>query len=238
MSNSRLINVALILAAAFVLQACESTGSSSGSNGSNAQVRLLNASLGYDSIDLYVTTDDDEEDTREIESVPYGGVSNYVKLKSDTYTIKVKRSGATSTLYTIYDVNLTDASHTTLVASGRSGGLVVQAIDEDLGEPDRDNSKLSVLDASGAGTADVYVTAQSEDLEDASPISQGSATTLESDTYRLRVTGSGDTDDLRLDVSDLTLESEQVATVILTGTQGGILVAPISCRSRVRFRNS
>ena len=172
-----------------------------------------------------MTTDDDEEDTREIESVPYGGVSNYVKLKSDTYTIKVKRSGATSTLYTIYDVNLTDASHTTLVASGRSGGLVVQAIDEDLGEPDRDNSKLSVLDASGAGAADVYVTAQSEDLEDASPISQGSATTLESDTYRLRVTGSGDTDDLRLDVSDLTLESEQVATVILTGTQGGVLVS-------------
>ncbi len=213
--------VVLLLAAGFALQACSGSGSSSDSG--NAQVRLLNASLGYDSIDLYVSTDDDEQDSLQIESVPYGSVSSYIKLSSDTYTIKVKRNGATSTLYTASDVNLTDGSHTTMVAWGRSGGLVLQSIDEDLGEPDPDTSKISVLNASGSGSVDVYVTGQSEDLADASPVSQAATTTLDSDTYRLRVTGSEDTDDLRLDVSDFNLESEQVATVILTGTQGGVL---------------
>ena len=223
MPKSYLLRIVLLLTLGVGLQACGGSSIGGGSGSGNAQIRLLNASLGYDSIDLYVSTDDNA-DSREIESVPYGGVSSYVKLKSDTYTIKVKRNGGTSTLHILSDVNLTDASHTTLVAWGRSGALVLQFIDEDLGEPDPNNSKVSVLNASGAGSVDVYLTGQSEDLADASPISQGSTTTVDSDTYRLRVTGTSDTDDLRLDISDLTLESEQVASVILTGTPSGALV--------------
>lgn len=221
MPNSWLIRVGLLLATGLLLHGCSGYGSS---DSSRAEIRLLNASLGYDSLDLYVSTDDDEEESLELEAVAYGDVSSYVRLNSDTYTIRVRRSGATSTLYTITDLNLTDASHTTLVASGTSGQLVMQYIDEDLGEPDPDKSKLSLVNASGAGSVDVYVTEESEDLEDASPLDSGSATTLDSDSYRLRVTGSGDTEDLRLDVSDLVLEGERVATVILTGTRGGVLV--------------
>ncbi len=223
MLSQRTLFIALLLTASVALQACSDSGLGSSSSG-NAQLRLLNASIGYDSLDLYVTTDDDEDDSLEIEAVGYGNVSEYVKLNSDTYTIKVRRNGATSTLYTISDVDLSDASHRTLVAWGTSGGLVVQSIDEDQGEPDPDSSKLSLLNASGAGGVDVYVTEESEDLEDASPIASDSTTTFDSDSYRLRVTGSGDTDDFRLDVSGLALESEQVATVILTATQGGVLV--------------
>jgi uncharacterized protein DUF4397 len=219
MPSARLTCIALILTAGFALQGCGGTFST---DSSNARIRLLNASIGYDSLDLYVSTDDDEEDSLEIEAVEYGNVSEYVELNSDTYTIKVRRNGATSTLYTISDVDLADASHMTLVAWGRSGALALQSIDEDVGEPDPDNSKLSLLNASGAGSVDIYVTEESEDLEDASPIT--STTTIDSDSYRLRVTGSSDTDDLRLDVPNLALESEQVATVILTATQGGVLV--------------
>lgn len=222
MFSLRLIFIALLLTAGLALQACSGSGNSSDS--SKAQLRVLNASIGYDSLDLYVSTDDDDADSLEIEAVGYGNVSEYVKLDSDTYTIKVKRNGATSTLFTISDADLSDGSHTTLVAWGRSGELLVRAIDEDLGEPDPGSSKLSVLNASGAGGIDVYLTEASEDLEDASPIAQDSTSTFDSDSYRLRVTGSGDTDDLRLDVSDFSLESEQVATVILTATQSGVLV--------------
>lgn len=222
MPNLRSSLFVLLVAAGVILLGCSGSGSSSDS--SRAQVRLLNASIDYESLDLYVSTDDDEEASREIEAVAYGDVSDYVRLNSDTYTIRVRRAGSTSNLYTVSDVNLTDGSHTTLVASGRSGALVVQSIDEDLGEPDPDNSKLSLVNASGAGGVDVYVTEETEDLDDASPIDSGSATTLDSDSYRLRVTGSGDKDDPRLDVSDLVLESEQVATIILTATQSGVLV--------------
>ena len=219
MVNARLVLLVLVCVSAHMLQACDGGSSDSG----NAEIRLLNASIGYDSLDLYVSTDDDEEESLEIEAVEYGDLSEYVKLNSDTYTVKVRRNGASSALYAL-SVDLTDASHATLVASGRSGELVVQYIDEDVGEPDPDNSKVSTINASGAGAVDVYVTDPSEDLEDASPIGADSTTTMDSDSYRLRVTGTGDKDDLRLDVPTLTLESEQVATVIVTATQGGVLV--------------
>jgi hypothetical protein len=222
MSSKRLTFSALLLMTAFMLQAC--SGSGLGGDGAKAELRLLNASIGYDSLDVYVSTDDDDEDSLEIEAVQSGGISDYVKLNSDTYTIKIKRAGATSTLYTLSSVNLSDASHATLVASGRSGELTVQLLDEDLGEPDSDNSKVSLVNAAGTGGLDVYLTEESEDLEDATPMAFDSATTIDSDSYRLRVTGSSDTDDLRLDVPELTLESEQVATVILTATPGGVLV--------------
>jgi hypothetical protein len=221
MVNARLVLLGFICASAFMLQACDEYGGSGDSG--NAEIRLLNASIGYDSLDLYVSTDDDDEESLEIEAVEYGNLSEYVKLDSDTYTVKVRRNGASSALYTL-SIDLTDSAHATLVASGRSGGLVVQYIDEDVGEPDPDSSRVSMINASGAGTVDVYLTDPSEDLEDASPIAADSATTLDSDSYRLRVTGHGDKDDLRLDVPSITLESEQVATVIVAATQGGVLV--------------
>src|SRR5690606_2913001 len=41
------------------------------------------------------------------------------------------------------------------------------------------------------------------------------------------VTGSGDTDDIRLDIPEITLESRQVVALIFTGTPGGTLVNAI-----------
>lgn len=151
-----------------------------------------------------------------------GSVSSYVELNSDTYTIRVKRNGVTSTLQTLTDIDLTDNSHLTLVAYGRTGALLVLAIDEDIGEPDPDLAALSHLNASGAGDVDVYVTDEGDSLDDASPFASG--TTIDAGSYRLRVTGSGDKDDLRLDVPDIEVASEQVATLVLTATPGGVLV--------------
>lgn len=219
MRCSRQICLGFLFAAAIALQAC--SGSGDGSSG-KGQIRLLNASIGYDSLDLYVSTDDDDEDTREIEAVESGSVSEYVKVNSDTYTIKIKRNGIASTLLTLTDIDLTDDSHTTFVAYGRSGELLVELIDEDLGEPDPDLSKLGLLNASGSGAVDIYVTDEDDSLDDASPVVE--TTTFDSGTYRMRVTGSGDKDDLRLDVSGIELASEQVATLILTASPGGVLV--------------
>jgi len=42
-------------------------------------------------------------------------------------------------------------------------------------------------------------------------------------TYRVRVTGAGDTADMRLDIMSITLASQQNATVLLTPTTGGTL---------------
>ena len=48
--------------------------------------------------------------------------------------------------------------------------------------------------------------------------------TIDSGDYRLRVTGASDSDDVRLDVANITLDSRQVVSLILTATQGGVLV--------------
>lgn len=78
------------------------------------------------------------------------------------------------------------------------------------------------------GSLDVYLTGSDDALDDASATvsavtggSVASYSTVTSGTYRLRVTGAGDKNDLRLDVPAMTLGSTQVATLIVTPGQRG-----------------
>jgi hypothetical protein len=77
----------------------------------------------------------------------------------------------------------------------------------------------------------VYLTESSVSLDDATPVVAGVAAgansgvaTIDSGAYRLRVTGAGASDDLRLDVPTITFDSKQVLALVLTATQGGVLV--------------
>ena len=45
---------------------------------------------------------------------------------------------------------------------------------------------------------------------------------------RIRVTGSGDKTDLRLDLPAVTLADQQITTLVLTATPGGVLVHGLS----------
>jgi hypothetical protein len=78
---------------------------------------------------------------------------------------------------------------------------------------------------------DVYLTNTSATLDDASPVFSGVASgaaagdaTIDSGSYRLRVTAAGDKTDLRLDVASVTFDSKKVSSLILTSTHGGVLV--------------
>jgi hypothetical protein len=219
-----------LLLAVLLLGGCDF---GSGGSGDQADIRLLNVSPGYDSLDLYTNNndDDDDSDSKKIEAVSYNTVSSYAEVDSDTYTIKFKRNGVTSTLATLSSEKLTDDTHGTYVAYGSTGHFAALKIAEDVSEPDSNLTKLSVLNTAEAGSLDVYLTDSSASLEDASPqfgtVAAGSAaamTTIDSGTYRLRVTGAGDTSDLRLDVPEVTFSSKQVASLILTATSGGVLV--------------
>ena len=46
----------------------------------SARIRLLNASEGYDSLDLYVTPDDEDTDVLRFTGVPLGALSDYTTL--------------------------------------------------------------------------------------------------------------------------------------------------------------
>lgn len=200
-------------------------------NGKRAQIRLLNVSPGYESLDVYVNDGDATNDTTVLTGVTYETASAYASLDADTYSVKFKRNGVSGTLATLSSDNLSGDSHALYVAYGSNSRFRVTKIGEDVDDADSQKTKMNVLNTSEAGALDVYFTEDSVALDDAAAAvtslasgSLSSQVTLDSDTYRLRVTGANDKSDVRLDVSGITLNSKQVVSLILTATQGGVLV--------------
>jgi hypothetical protein len=211
------------------------SGCDSGGGGGRAQVRLMNVSPGYTSLDLYANTEDDDTDQQRVAGVAYDTVSSYAELESGTYSIKFKRSGVTSTLQTASGKQLADDTHHTFVAFGSTGHFSSLQLSDDVAAPDSGRTAVQVMNVAEAGSLDVYLTESSVSLDDATPVvaavgpgTGSSVATIDSGDYRLRVTGAGDSDDLRLDVPNITLDSRQVASLILTATQGGVLVDAVA----------
>lgn len=217
-----LIRYACVLIAAVVLSGCIGD-----SDANKAQVRLLNLSQDYSSLDMYA------DDDRHISDVATGTTSGYAKISEDTYTIGFASHDASTKLKT-FSQELKEKTHRTYVGFGRKGSFNTLEIGEDQDEPDSGDHKLVILNAtSDAGALDVYLTGASEDLADASPVASNveAGTTynsghfeIDSGTYRVRVTGTGDTSDVRLDVSSVTFGSEGVSALVLGDTVGGVLV--------------
>ncbi|HJY38844.1 MAG TPA: DUF4397 domain-containing protein [Steroidobacteraceae bacterium] len=216
----------LAVLAALSLSGCDSGGSSK-----QAQIRLLNVSPGYTSLDLYANGEDDATDQQRIAAVAYDAISSYTEIESGTYNVKFKRAGVSSTLQTLSGNQLADDSHNTFIAFGSTGHFAAMQVNDDVTAPDSGRVKVQLLNAAEAGTVDIYLTESSVSLDDATPVftgvtagGTGAQTTIDSGDYRLRVTGASDSDDMRLDVPNITLDSTQVVTLILTATQGGVLV--------------
>ena len=217
------------------LSAVFCSGCDSGGGSGRAQVRLMNVSPGYTSLDLYANTADDDTDQQRVAGVTYDTASSYAQLESGTYNIKFKRSGVTSTLQTASGKQLADDTHHTFVAFGSTGHFSSLQLSDDLAAPDSGRAKVQAVNVAEAGSLDVYLTESEVSLDDATPVvaavgpgTVSSDTTIDSGDYRLRVTGAGDSDDLRLDLPNITLDSRQVASVILTATQGGVLVDAVT----------
>lgn len=214
-----------------VLAALSLSGCDSGGGKERAQIRLLNASPGYTSLDLYANGEDDDTDQQRLAAVAYDAVSGYTELESGTYNVKFKRAGVSSTLLTLSGKQLADDTHNTFIAFGSTGHFSAVQVSDDVTAPDSGLVKVQLLNASEAGTLDIYLTESSVSLDDATPVfssvtagGTGALTTIDSGDYRLRVTGGSDSDDLRLDVPNITLDSRAVVTFVLTATEGGVLV--------------
>jgi hypothetical protein len=208
-------------------------GAGSDSSSKNAQIRMLNVSSGYESLDLYSNDGDDTADTQQLSSVTQGSISSYVSLKGDTYSLKFRKTGTTGDLLSS-SATLASDTHTTYVAHGAVNQFAVLAIDDDVEAPASNYTKVTVLNATGADGLDIYLTGSSDSLDDVSATvsglaagAQSSATTLSSGSYRLRVTGSGSKSDLRLNVPEISLPSAGVVSIILTRSSGGVLVNAI-----------
>lgn len=220
-----------LLALAATLVAC---GGGSEDSGEDPKIRLLNLSTGYSSLDLMtnVDSDDDDDDETQSENVALESVSDFVTLEADDYTIKLRRSGSGSVLRSFAAEELVEDTVNTYVAYGEVGQFGALRIDESLDQADAGENTLLVANVSSAGTLDVYLTDANTDLDDTTPVLSGVGASLaqltsDSGTFRLRVTASGDTSDIRLDIPGFQLVDRGVGSLILTSTQGGMLANAI-----------
>jgi hypothetical protein len=216
--------VALLLAGILLDGCSKSSGS--------ADIRILNTSIDYSSLDLYLN--DGTTNTREITAATYGTLTSYIGVGSNSYTVEFTRNGVSSSLDSV-DEKLSQNTHKTYVAYGNSGKFAILEIAEDQTQPDSSYTKVELLDAApDAGSVDVYLTDPSVALADSSPTFSGVAggsiasagyVTLASGTYRLRVTAAGSQTDIRLDsVTGITFSSQEILSIVVTGTGGGVLV--------------
>lgn len=223
-TRRRLLGVPLALSAVS-LAACGGGSSDDGSGQSS--VRLLNLTSDLASIDLWA------DSTRWFASVATDVLTEYMGVDDDTFDLELRSAGSASTLLSSQQ-GFGEDLHYTLVAWGRAGAPRLWKLEENLDQDDLDDGKggLRVFGATeDIGLLDVYLSAEATDLADAtalhSGIGEGNASgyaSVSAGTYRLRITGTGDTDDLRLDVSGIVVSAGVYTTLIVTAGAGGTLV--------------
>jgi Domain of unknown function (DUF4397) len=195
-----------------------------GGNDSNAAVRLVNATVGVGALDFY--TGDDKRAT----AVATDAASAYASFGEGTYDTKVKKTGSDSVLLT-NSISYVKDKYYSVVAWGRDGAVKMTSLDDNADDPASGIAQVRLFNAApDVGSVDLYLTDSTTSLDasttTASGVSLGSLSNyaeLGKGSYRLRVVGSGDTTDLRLDVPSITLADKDRVTVILQPTVGGVL---------------
>jgi len=208
--------------ASLLLSAC---GGGSSSSDSETSLRLLNASSGYGSLDLTVNS------VSVNSNVAYANAGSYATVNTSSTSSQVLASGLGTTVASTTP-SLSSGSHYTLIAYGWAGALRTTLLQEAETAADSGKSKLLVLNlATDAGALDVYVTPATDSLDNATPISTNLAggsgsgyNSINAGSYRVRLTGYGNKSDVRLDIPSITLDSTGVSTLLITATEGGVLV--------------
>ncbi len=211
---------ALALPAVAALAAC-----GGGTDKRRAQVRLVNASPGYERLELRIG------DELKQAAVAYGERAGYAEADPDQRETTVFATGSPTALLRFSPAYANDR-WVTVLAYGRAGALQQLTLDDNRGEPDTGRAVLRVVNAAAdAGTLDVYLTGETEELATAVALQSGAAygsagdwQTVASGTWRLRVTAAGSKTDVRLDLSSVELASRGITTLVLTSATGGVLV--------------
>ena len=213
---------AVALSAALLMTACGGGGSTS-----TANARLLNATVTHPNLSLLSNS------ATVATPVPVDTVSNYVNVDSGSPTLQINDADTGTALATT-SPSLASGQHYAVVAYESGGTLRTAVIQEDNTAPASGTAVLRIFDAAtDAGAIDIYVTDPATDLSTVtSPTFSFLASTqaqagvflsFTPGTYRVRVVGSGNVSDVRLDIPSVVLGNQQLATVFLTPTTGGTL---------------
>ena len=229
MLNSRFRALAAVTA--FAVAALAGCGGNN-SNDNKGSVRLVNATLTHPAIDLLANS------AAIVTGTPVNTVSSYVDVSDGSPSLQVNDSASQAVL-AVTAPTVTGGQKFALVAYESGGSVRTAVITEGTTLPAANTAIIRVFNAAtDAGSVDVYITAPDVDITGLSSptfsftastsvqasnfVSFGAAGTTGA-TYRIRVTGQGNPSDLRLDIPQVILLNQRVATVILTPTSGGTL---------------
>lgn len=185
-------------------------------------LRLVNASTGYATLDLFLDGDST------ITQVAKASCSSIEKVTDDSFTASL-RSGDSGVELTTLDVSFSSDKHYTLVAYGAVGSLKMVLLTENEDDGRSGNAKLRVLNcATDAGPLDVLLGAAGGAVDlvfnDAAVGTSTSFVEIGKGRKRIAVASPSDQTDLRLDVDGVSLRDGQVATLVIAPTSGGSLV--------------
>ena len=197
-----------------------------GGGGDVGLVRVVNATSTHASIDLLASS------VAAIPATVKDSVSAYVGVASGSPILQLDDAGASTALATLAPTVSKDLHYTVLVYES-SGTVKTSVLGDDNVVPAAGTAELRVFDAApDAGAVAVYVTDPAADLAASTPAftlpaaaaAQASTfLTFGVGTYRVRVTGVNDITVLRLDIPSVALASQQIASVVITPTVGGVL---------------
>ncbi len=208
----------------------------------DGNVRVVNATTDYSSIDLY-TQDSSGNDTLVVSGTAAGAASSYSSTKKGTDTFEIKSGSSAGNASTATGTITTD-DHFTLVSYITGNTLDTVFLSDDEDSPGSGNAKLRVLNGASteAGSVDVYLSQNAcsalgtTDTAFASAVAGPTAgaafTTAYSQvsasasgtSWNLCVFAAGDKSTVLADVPALILKNQEIATLILTRTAGGVLL--------------
>lgn len=226
-SSSRRLALLAALATTALLTAC---GGGGGDGAGSTNLRAINLTNDLPSVDLLTG------DTRRFSALATDTVATPVSLEANTYSLVVKKANEAAPLLTGSYTLAKDQNYTAVIW-GRETSLRLSTLPEDENVDsitDTTTSRVRFFNATtDTGAVDVFLTPTSStgDLGDVQPnqsaLTSGSLSGFRdvgAASYRLRVTGSGDPNDVRLDIPSITLPAKKYATLVITAGAGGVLV--------------
>ena len=221
------------LAAAITLPLLSGCGND---NAQEGEVRVINATTEYASLDLY-TQNSDGSNNLVVSGTAAGAASAYTGVDRGSYTFDIKSStGAGTAATTTGTVTKTD--HFSIVTYLTGGKASATFLTDEEANPASGNAKLRIFNAATgeAPSVDVYLSTNACDALTVTDTPFASAVTGLQTAYsqltanasvtpwNVCVFATGDTTTLLLDIPALTLKNQEIATLILTHTSGGVLL--------------
>ena len=206
-----------LVAAAFTAACHDDTSSGIG----QGRLRIVHASP--DAPDLAVVVDGDTV----VSDLAYLGSSEYLELPAAGHVMQVADASADTTLID-RDVTIADGVDYTIVVGDTLRSLKALVLTDDNSTPPAGTIRVRAIQgAPHAGAVDVYVTDPGADLTLTGPLASDVRfgqvlpyVQTNSGTYQVRVTQT-DSKDVLIDSGALTLQNDQIRTVIAVEAAGG-----------------